>query len=80
MFRSGLAALLFASVSANAWAGAPAVGAAIATGLVAHREMIVAIRDKVAPLVSQGKSLEDVVASKPTAAFDSKVPMPGTTG
>jgi cyclase len=49
-------------------------------GLVAHRDMIIAIRDKVAPLVSQGKSLADVVASKPTAAFDSKVPMPGTTG
>jgi glyoxylase-like metal-dependent hydrolase (beta-lactamase superfamily II) len=49
-------------------------------GLVAHRDMIIAIRDKVAPLVSQGKSLEDVVASKPTAAYDSKVPMPGTTG
>ncbi|SCB56831.1 protein of unknown function [Rhizobium aethiopicum] len=37
MFRSGLAALLLASVSANAWAGAPAASAAIATGLVAHR-------------------------------------------
>ena len=37
MFRSGLVALLFASVSANAWAAAPAVSAAIATGLVAHR-------------------------------------------
>ncbi|WP_064691478.1 cell envelope integrity EipB family protein [Rhizobium aegyptiacum] len=37
MFRSGLAALLLVSVSANAWAGAPAASAAIATGLVAHR-------------------------------------------
>jgi glyoxylase-like metal-dependent hydrolase (beta-lactamase superfamily II) len=49
-------------------------------GLIAHRDMIIAIRDKVAPLVAQGKSLEEVQASKPTAAYDSKVPMPGTTG
>jgi hypothetical protein len=37
MFRSSLAALLLASVSAQAWAAAPATSAAIATGLVAHR-------------------------------------------
>ncbi len=37
MFRSSLAALLLASVSANAWAGAPAASAAAATGLIAHR-------------------------------------------
>ena len=37
MFRSSLAVLLFAGVSANAWAAAPATSAAIATGLVAHR-------------------------------------------
>jgi len=49
-------------------------------GLVAHREMIIALRDKVAPLVQQGKTLEEVVASKPTSAYDTKVPMPGTTG
>ncbi len=49
-------------------------------GLAAHRAMIIAIRDKVAPLVQQGKTLEEVVASKPTSDFDAKVPMPGTTG
>ena len=49
-------------------------------GIAAHRDMILAIRDKVAPLVQQGKTLEDVVAAKPTAAFDARVPMPGTTG
>ncbi|MFC5755470.1 MULTISPECIES: cell envelope integrity EipB family protein [unclassified Rhizobium] len=37
MFRSLLAALLLASVSASAVAAAPATSAAIATGLVAHR-------------------------------------------
>ena len=49
-------------------------------GLVAHRDMILAIRDKVAPLVRQGRTLEQVIASKPTAEFDSKVPGVGTTG
>jgi cyclase len=48
--------------------------------LVAHRDMIIAIRDKVAPLVRQGKTLQDVIAAKPTADFDSKVPGVGTTG
>jgi len=49
-------------------------------GLVAHRDMIVAIRDKVAPLVKQGRTLEQVIAAKPTADFDAKVPSVGTTG
>jgi hypothetical protein len=37
MFRPSLAALLLAGVSSSAWAAAPASGAAIASGLVAHR-------------------------------------------
>ena len=49
-------------------------------GLVAHRDLIVAVRDKVAPLVKQGKTQEEVVAAKITAEFDARVPMPGTTG
>jgi len=49
-------------------------------GLTAHRDLILALRDKVAPLVRQGRTLEQVVASKPTAEFDSKVPGVGTTG
>jgi glyoxylase-like metal-dependent hydrolase (beta-lactamase superfamily II) len=48
--------------------------------LVAHRDMMIAIRDKVAPLVRQGKTLQEVIATKPTADFDSKVPGVGTTG
>jgi cyclase len=48
--------------------------------LVAHRDMIIAIRDKVAPLVRQGRTLEQVIAAKPTADFDAKVPMVGATG
>jgi cyclase len=50
------------------------------SALVAHRDMIVAIRDKVAPLVKQGRTLEQVIAAKPTADFDAKVPSVGTTG
>jgi cyclase len=49
-------------------------------GLTAHRDMILALRDKVAPLVKQGRTEDQVVASKLTAEFDSKVPGAGTTG
>jgi glyoxylase-like metal-dependent hydrolase (beta-lactamase superfamily II) len=43
-------------------------------GLVAHRDMILSIRDKVAALVKQGKSSAEVVAAHPTADYDSRVP------
>jgi glyoxylase-like metal-dependent hydrolase (beta-lactamase superfamily II) len=36
------------------------------------RDMLVAIRDNVAKLKQQGKSRDEVVAAKPTAAFDAK--------
>jgi glyoxylase-like metal-dependent hydrolase (beta-lactamase superfamily II) len=36
------------------------------------RDMLVAIREKVAALKRQGKSLDEVVTAKPTAAFDAK--------
>jgi glyoxylase-like metal-dependent hydrolase (beta-lactamase superfamily II) len=48
--------------------------------VAAHRDMIIAIRDKVAPLVRQGMTLEQVTAAKPTADYDAKVPEVGTTG
>ncbi len=35
-------------------------------------EMLVAVREKVAALNRHGRSLEEVVATKPTAAFDAK--------
>jgi cyclase len=47
--------------------------------VVAHREMVMAVRDKVAALVREGKTQEQVVAAKPTAAYDGKVQQPGTT-
>jgi cyclase len=49
------------------------------TAVMAQRDMVVAIRDKVAKLVKEGKTLEQVVAAKPTADYDAKVQQPGTT-
>jgi glyoxylase-like metal-dependent hydrolase (beta-lactamase superfamily II) len=43
------------------------------TAVAAHKAMMEAVRDKVAPLVRQGKTQEEVVAAKLTAEFDSKV-------
>ncbi len=40
--------------------------------LVAFRDMLVAVRGKVAALKAQGKSVDQVVAAHPTAAFDAK--------
>ena len=47
--------------------------------VIAHRDMVIAIRDKVAKLVKDGKTQEQVVAAKPTADYDAKVQQPGTT-
>jgi len=47
--------------------------------VVAHRDMVLAIRDKVAMLVKEGKTEEQIVAMNPTADYDSKVQQPGTT-
>jgi glyoxylase-like metal-dependent hydrolase (beta-lactamase superfamily II) len=40
--------------------------------LTEYRDMLVAIRDNVAKLKQQGRSLEDTIAPKPTATFDAK--------
>jgi glyoxylase-like metal-dependent hydrolase (beta-lactamase superfamily II) len=40
--------------------------------LVAFRDMLVTIRDKVAALKKQGRTLDDVIAAKPTATYDTK--------
>jgi len=42
--------------------------------VMAHRDMILGIRDRVAQLVSQGKTQEEVLAAHPTADFDARVP------
>ena len=47
--------------------------------LIAQRDMVLAVRDRVAALVSQGKSLDDVISAKPTAPFDTQVPQSAET-
>jgi glyoxylase-like metal-dependent hydrolase (beta-lactamase superfamily II) len=47
--------------------------------VIAHRDMAMAVRDRVARLVDQGKSENDVVAAKVTADLDAKIQEPGTT-
>jgi len=42
--------------------------------VIAHRDLLLAVRDKVAALVDQGKTLDEVIAAKPTAEFDASVP------
>jgi cyclase len=44
------------------------------SGLIAARDLILAVRDKIAALVAQGKTLEEVIAAKTTADFDAQVP------
>jgi glyoxylase-like metal-dependent hydrolase (beta-lactamase superfamily II) len=41
-------------------------------GLIEFRDMLVAVREKVAGLKKQGKSLEETLAAKPTAEYDEK--------
>jgi glyoxylase-like metal-dependent hydrolase (beta-lactamase superfamily II) len=40
--------------------------------LTEYRDMLVAIHDRVAALKKEGKSIDEVIAAKPTAAYDSK--------
>ena len=40
--------------------------------LKSFRDMLVAIRENVAKLKQQGRSLDETIAAKPTAAFDPK--------
>jgi glyoxylase-like metal-dependent hydrolase (beta-lactamase superfamily II) len=40
--------------------------------LTFYRDLLVTVRDKVAALKKQGKSLDEIVAAKPTAAYDAK--------
>lgn len=42
------------------------------TQLIEFRDMLVTVRNNVAALKKQGKSLDEIIAAKPTAAFDAK--------
>jgi glyoxylase-like metal-dependent hydrolase (beta-lactamase superfamily II) len=50
------------------------------TAVAANRDMIVTVRDRVAKLVAQGQTQEQVVAAKLLADFDTKIQQAGTTG
>jgi hypothetical protein len=43
-------------------------------GLIAQRDVLLAVRARVEELVAQGQSLEQVLAARPTAQFDAVVP------
>lgn len=47
--------------------------------VAAHRDMAIAVREKVATLVKEGKTVEQVLAAKPTADLDGKVDPGGTS-
>jgi len=47
--------------------------------VLAHRDMAIAVRDKVVALVKQGRTADEIVAAKPTADYDAKVPQGATT-
>jgi cyclase len=50
------------------------------TAVVAHRDIALMVRDRVARLLAQGKSEDEVVAAKVTADLDSKIQEVGMTG
>jgi hypothetical protein len=41
--------------------------------VVAYRDMIIAVRDQVAPMVRRGMTLEQVLAATPTASYNSRI-------
>jgi glyoxylase-like metal-dependent hydrolase (beta-lactamase superfamily II) len=49
------------------------------TAVAAHRDMIIAVRDRVAALMKAGKTQDEIVAAKPTGDYDAKIPGVGTT-
>src|SRR5215831_14573854 len=49
------------------------------TAVIAHRDMILVVRDRVASLVKQGKTAQEIIAAKPTVDYDSKIAEVGTT-
>ena len=48
--------------------------------VAAHRDVALAIRDRVAALVAQGKTEEEVVAAKVNADLDARIQQPAMTG
>jgi glyoxylase-like metal-dependent hydrolase (beta-lactamase superfamily II) len=50
------------------------------TAVAAHRDIAIGLRDKIAPMVKKGMTVEQVTAARPTSDYDAKVPSVGTTG
>jgi cyclase len=48
--------------------------------VIAHRDVALAVRDRVGKLLSEGKSEQEVIAAKVTADLDGKLQQIGTTG
>jgi cyclase len=48
--------------------------------VMAHRDMLMAVRDRVAQLIRQGKTQEEVLAAHVTSDYDSKIPEIAQTG
>jgi cyclase len=48
--------------------------------VITHRDMILAIRDRVGAMVEQGKTAQQIIAAKPTADYDSRIEQAGTSG
>jgi len=44
------------------------------SGVIAERDLILTLRDRISALAAQGKTLEEIVAAKPTAEFDAQIP------
>lgn len=67
------AAELALSLADDATKIVPGVGAVSSRAdLAAYRDMLVTVRGRVAALVRDGKTLDEVVAAKPTAEFDAQ--------
>ena len=59
----------------------PGHGAVVDKAAVAaHRDLIIAVRDKIAPMVKKGMTVDQVTAAKPTSDYDGKMGDTGTTG
>lgn len=48
--------------------------------VAAQRDLMLVVRDRIAPMVQQGKTLAEVVAAKPLGTFEASVKEAGTTG
>ena len=42
--------------------------------VIAHRDMMLAVRDRISKMIKEGKSEADVIAAKPWSDFDTKIP------